>query len=251
MKKLGLIGYPLSHSFSKKYFENKFQQENIKGYQYDLYELKNIDEFPQLLTNHPELVGLNVTIPYKEQVISFLDGLSPEAEKIGAVNVIKIDENGEKIGYNSDYFGFYQSLINTKWNLENIQALVLGTGGASKAVKVALQDLNILYKTVSRQASVANLNYEDLTEKFIQNYQLIINTTPLGMAPRTETYPTLPYTFINENHLLFDLVYNPEKTLFLKKGETQGAQLKNGLEMLHLQAEKAWEIWTKKLHDND
>lgn len=250
MKKLGLIGYSLSHSFSKKYFENKFQQEKIEGYQYDLYELESIEGFNDLITQNSALVGLNVTIPYKEQVIPYLDTLSSEAQKIGAVNVIKIEENGQKVGYNSDYFGFRQSLVNTSWNLTNIQALVLGTGGASKAVQIALQDLNIPYQIVSRKPSSHGLVYEDLTEKFIQDFHLIINTTPLGMSPKIETYPDLPYTFIHENHLFFDLVYNPEKTIFLRKGETQGVKTQNGLEMLHLQAEKAWEIWTKKSQDN-
>lgn len=249
MRQFGLIGYPLSHSFSKKYFTEKFEQEQIAQANYELFELPAIDGFSELLQNTTDLVGLNVTIPHKQAVMPYLDALDDSAKRVGAVNVIKIDADNKKIGYNSDYFGFKQSLLNTGVAInEQTKALVLGSGGASKAVVVALEDLAVDYKIVSRNPQTTNaqqISYQDITSELIADSQLIINTTPLGMHPHTEACPNLPYEGITPQHLLFDLVYNPAQTLFMKKGEAQGAKTINGLEMLHLQAEKAWEIWNK------
>lgn len=242
MKVFGLIGYPLSHSFSKKYFTEKFQKENISGCTYELFELENIQLFTKLLEDETELKGLNVTIPYKQEVIPFLDGMHPSAEKIGAVNVIK-PENGKLIGYNSDYFGFKTSLEGFLEGDLSLKALILGTGGASKAVRVALEDLNIPYQYVSRTKTDTSIGYDDIDETTIKEYRLIINTTPLGMSPNVEQCPAIPYDFLTDKHYLFDLVYNPLETLFMKKGLEKGAKAINGLEMLEQQAEKAWEIW--------
>jgi len=246
MRQFGLIGYPLSHSFSKKYFTEKFEQENIAQASYELYELSSIDLFPALLAKHLDLVGLNVTIPYKQAVMPYLDALDTSAQKVGAVNVIKI-ENGKKTGFNSDYYGFKQSLINSHFSINtHTQALVLGSGGASKAVIAALSDLAIQCKIVSRNpVNDQQIAYKSITSELIANYQIIVNTTPLGMHPHTNACPDLPYEALNENYLLFDLLYNPSETLFMKKGATQGAKVLNGLEMLHLQAEKSWEIWNQ------
>ncbi|MCS6794783.1 MAG: shikimate dehydrogenase [Raineya sp.] len=244
MKKLGLIGYPLTHSFSKKYFEEKFVRENLTNYCYDLYPLQNIGEFPQILKQNPELIGLNVTIPYKEKIIPFLDEISENTQKIGAVNTIAL-QKGKKIGYNTDYEGFLKSLQNFLDGYVPTQALILGTGGASKAVQAVLQHLQIPFQVVSRNKNPQNLTYNELSAEIIMQTQLIINTTPLGMYPDTHTYPPIPYESITENHFLYDLVYNPETTLFLQKGKEQKAHTKNGLEMLSLQAEAAWNIWKK------
>ena len=246
MNKLyGLIGYPLSHSFSKKYFTQKFEREHIPNAAYELFPLKSIEAFPGLLRKQPELVGLNVTIPYKQQVIPFLDRLDPIAERIGAVNTIKIDSaTSECAGHNSDYYGFKQSLQAWLANRKVEQALVLGTGGASQAVVCVLQDLAISYTYVSRRSLPEVITYEALrTEHQLADFPLIINTTPLGMMPHTDTAPDLDYDQLTSGHFCYDLVYNPQETLFMKKAVEQGAQVKNGLEMLHLQAEKSWEIW--------
>jgi shikimate dehydrogenase len=245
MNKYGLIGYPLGHSFSKKYFTEKFAKEGIANSVYDLYELKTIDEFPALLQNEPELKGINVTIPYKEQVIKYLDCLDASAEKVGAINVIKITEEGEKIGYNSDYYGFRNSLIKflNDNSISSIKALILGTGGASKAVKAALAELGIVYLIVSREAGRADLTYAGLNQSHLQQYSLIINTTPVGTYPKVDGCPEIPYQYLSASNLLYDLVYNPEVTLFMQKGIDAGAKVINGLPMLYLQAEKAWEIW--------
>lgn len=245
MYKLGLIGYPISHSFSKKYFQEKFEKENIKNYEYDLYPLEKIEDFPLLLQKNPELVGLNVTIPHKQNVISYLDEMDSFAQKIGAVNTIKI-ENGKTKGYNTDYVGFMDSLKTWIGDTTKIDALILGTGGASKAVQVALQTLQIPFRLVSRNGDEENiLSYNSLNERIIKKYQLIINTTPIGMYPNIEDFPKIPYQYLTQEHFLYDLVYNPEETMFLKKGEKQKSKTKNGLEMLYLQAEAAWNIWNK------
>lgn len=240
MKQFGLIGNPLGHSFSKVYFEEKFRKLKLDC-TYGLYQLTNINEFPQLWEDNPGLVGVNVTIPYKQSVISYLDELSNEAHKIGAVNVIKRFKSGLK-GFNSDYFGFKRSLENWLPNT-HLSALVLGTGGASKAVQVALQDLGITYRSVSREKSKASFTYDQIDGKMISEYRLIINTTPLGMSPEMETKPDLPYSFLTSNHYLYDLVYNPENTSFMQEGERRGSKVKNGYEMWLLQAEKSWGIW--------
>jgi shikimate dehydrogenase len=247
MNKYGLIGYPLGHSFSKKYFTEKFAKEGITNSVYDLYELKTIDEFPVLLQTQPELKGINVTIPYKEKVINYLDHLDASAEKVGAVNVIKVTEEGEKIGYNSDYYGFRNSLLKflDENSISDTKALILGTGGASKAVKAALEELNIAYLIVSREAGKADLTYTTLDQSYLQQYPLIINTTPVGTYPNVDTCPGIPYQHLSASNMLYDLVYNPELTLFMQKGIDAGAKAINGLPMLYLQAEKAWEIWQK------
>lgn len=247
MKKFGLIGYPLSHSFSKKYFTNKFEKEGISDCSYELFPIESIQELPQVLADNPELIGLNVTIPYKEQVLPFLDKLDPKAEAIGAVNTIKI-EDGKLTGYNTDYNGFKDSL--TKFigpNPSPQKALILGTGGASKAVKAVLEDLGIEYQFVSRKLEEGQLSYNSISSSpnHLLTSSLIINTTPLGMSPNEESLPDLPYSHLTPNHLLFDLVYNPMKTAFMQKGIDANCWIKNGLEMLHGQAEKAWEIWNK------
>ncbi|WP_200975348.1 shikimate dehydrogenase [Echinicola sp. 20G] len=245
MRKFGLIGYPLKHSFSKKYFTEKFEKENISGCQYELYELDTIDKFPELIKNNPELEGINVTIPYKQQVIPFLDELEPSCEAIGAVNCIKV-RNGKLIGYNTDYIGFKDSLKSWLNGADQTKALILGTGGASKAVKQALISLNIPYMMVSRNTNEPDLvTYNELVknEKHLQEHHLIINTTPLGTFPNTEEMPDIPLSQIGREHKVYDLVYNPEKTFLMRSMEARGAVVKNGLEMLHLQAEAAWEIW--------
>ncbi|MBK7504979.1 MAG: shikimate dehydrogenase [Bacteroidetes bacterium] len=241
LKKYGLIGYPLSHSFSKGYFTEKFKKEGIENAAYETYPLEKISDFTTLLQNNPELVGLNVTIPYKEAIIPYLDELSEEAKKIGAVNTIKII-NGKKIGYNSDVVGFEKSLIQHLKPTHN-KALVLGTGGAAKAVWFVLEKLNIPYLKVSRTASENIIAYDTISIDLVKEYPLIINTTPLGMSPKLETKPDIPYQALTKNHFLYDLVYNPQTTLFLEMGQKMGATIQNGLPMLHGQAERSWELW--------
>ena len=245
MNKYGLIGYPLSHSFSKRYFAQKFVREGILNSSYELFPLEAIEELPALLQTHHDLIGLNVTIPYKQQVIPLLDRLDPVAERIGAVNTIKIDSaSSERVGYNSDYYGFKQSLESWLADKKVPQALVLGTGGASRAVVCVLEDVGITYRYVSRQSSSEAISYKALRQEHsLADFPLIINTTPLGMSPQVDTTPDLAYAQLTPEHFCYDLVYNPEETLFMKRSREQGAQTKNGLEMLHLQAEKSWEIW--------
>lgn len=246
MNLYGLIGYPLSHSFSKKYFTEKFEKESIKDSKYEMFEIKDIAEIVNIVKNNPNLKGLNVTIPYKEAVIKYLDKVDDSVKKIKAVNVIKIDSQGKMTGYNTDYHGFKNSLIKfIPPAYAELKALVLGSGGAAKAVKAALEDLNITFKTVSRKREGNNLSYEEVNKTVTDEYKLIINTTPLGMYPNIKDSPFLPYTSFTPEHFLFDLVYNPQETLFLIKGKARGARTKGGLEMLYLQAEKAWEIWNK------
>ncbi|WP_224994508.1 shikimate dehydrogenase [Cesiribacter sp. SM1] len=245
MRQFGLIGYPLGHSFSKGYFTEKFKREGINDAAYELYPLQRIDELPQLVAQTPQLAGLNVTIPYKEQVIPYLSSLHDSAQKVGAVNVIK-REGEQLIGYNSDYFGFKLSLQEWLGNkLNNLKALVLGTGGAAKAVGAALDDLEVPYQVVSRQSGPDTLSYAQLHQQpyLLLQHRLIINTTPLGMQPNLSSSPDLPYEQLGPDYYLYDLVYNPAETQFMKEGTKRGASAKNGLQMLHLQAEKAWKIW--------
>ena len=247
MRKFGLIGYPISHSLSKKYFTNKFEKEGIKDAEYELYPLQSINDLPDLIASNPDLVGLNVTIPYKEQVIPLLDALDPKAKAIGAVNTIKIKE-GKLTGYNTDYYGFKDSLvkfIGAKPMPKN--ALILGTGGASKAVKAVLEDLAIEYHFVSRKPNKGQLSYEQVNSSpnYLSTSSLIINTTPLGMSPNEDSLAELPYGQLTKDHFLYDLVYKPRKTAFMQKGIAAKCWVKNGLEMLHGQAEAAWEIWDK------
>ncbi|MGV3540230.1 MAG: shikimate dehydrogenase family protein [Rufibacter sp.] len=238
----GLVGFKLSHSFSQTYFSDKFKAEGIEGSTYHLFELDAIDEFPQLIASHPNLKGLNVTIPYKESVIPFLDSLEPAAARIGAVNVIKF-QNGKLIGHNSDYQGFMQSLQNFYHCYSQSQALVLGTGGAAKAVMAALEYLNISYKVVSRTKREGQLTYEELTPSLMSSVSLIVNASPVGTYPKADEAPAIPYELLSSHHYLYDLVYNPAETLFMKRGKEMGAKTINGYEMLCLQAEVAWQIW--------
>ena len=238
MTQYGLIGYPLSHSFSKQYFTEKFKREEIKA-TYELFELPDIQAFPTLLKCNPALAGLNVTIPHKQAIIPYLTQLAPSAEKVGAVNVIKIEKNGSLVGHNSDYTGFRQTL-EAFIDLPTFSALVLGNGGAGKAVEAVLQDLGIAYAVVARQASI---KFEDVTTEMIDKHKLIINATPLGMYPHIASLPTLPYKAITSSHFVYDLVYNPTDTLFLQKAKLQGAKTMHGLEMLYAQAEAAWLIF--------
>jgi shikimate dehydrogenase len=248
MKKYGLIGYPLTHSFSKKYFSDKFEREGISDCQYDLYEIPDISYLAEIVEKEKELIGLNVTIPYKEQVIPFMDQLDPACAAIGAVNCIKITENG-LIGYNTDYFGFKTSLVS--WlGKERPKALILGTGGASKAVGQALNDLEIPFLKVSRKEhplAENTISYKGIKNApaYLKDYPLIINTTPLGTYPNIGGMPELAPAYFNENNWYYDLVYNPTETAMMTATAKKGAKTKNGLEMLHLQAEAAWEIWNQ------
>ncbi len=246
MKNLyGLIGYRLSHSFSKKYFSDKFAQERIVDSTYELFELEGIQEFPEVVKKHPELRGMNVTIPYKQQVMRYMDELDSSAKQVGAVNTIKF-EGDKRIGYNTDYYGFKESLENWLGADSIRKALILGTGGASKAVKCVLYALEIEFLLVSREASAYAITYEELRKNYhLKNFPLVINTTPLGMSPNTDSFPDIPYEQLYDSHYCYDLVYNPERTAFMQRAEARGAAVKNGLEMLHLQAEKSWEIWNR------
>lgn len=243
MRKFGLIGYPLSHSFSRSYFLKKFLEENITDCEYLNFPITEISELPLIISRNQELYGLNVTIPYKEQVIAYLHETDPDAGKVGAVNTIKINRKGNTYflkGFNTDIYGFttaLEEILTTKPG----KALILGTGGASKAIAYSLKKMNISYQFVSRKKG--NLTYNDIDKVIINEHKLIINTTPLGMYPDTDSYPDIPYHFLNQEHILFDLVYNPSMTLFLSKGKEQGASISNGLRMLYLQAERSWEIW--------
>ena len=245
-KKFGLIGKTVSHSFSKNFFDEKFFRDGLRDHHYNLYPLKEISELKTLLNSTPDICGLNVTIPYKEQVIPFLDELSVDSKEIGAVNVIKVD--GDKLGgFNTDCDAFLETL--KRWLPAGIEfkALVLGTGGSSKAVKVALQKLGISFEMASRQQGQAQHTYESLkmNPAVLENSNLIINTTPLGMSPDTESFPPIPYDSLGSQHYVYDLIYNPARTMFLQKAEMRNAKIKNGLEMLHVQAEKSWEIWSR------
>ncbi len=246
-KILGLIGYPLTHSFSKQYFTEKFKNEGVTDYVYRNFELDDVKRFSELLKTYPDIVGLNVTIPYKEKILDFVDELSPEVATIGAANTLVIHPETKKIiAYNTDTYGFKQSLL-PFLKPEHRKALILGTGGAAKAVAYTLQQLNIDAVMVSRQPKdVTQLSYSDLNEKIVKSHLLVVNTTPLGQFPDIEKKPAFPYNFITNRHLFYDLIYNPTKTSFLKKAENQGANICNGLNMLQLQAEKSWQIWQEQ-----
>jgi shikimate dehydrogenase len=241
IQQYGLIGFPLSHSFSPNYFNRKFGENNITA-QYESYPIEDISLLPDLLQQTPKLAGLNVTIPYKTSVIPYLDFISLEAQQIGAVNCIKLVD-GQLLGFNTDHYGFSESL-KPLLNKGIKNALVLGSGGSAQAVLYALKQIGIPYKIVSHSGK-GDFNYSELDEEIIQEHLLIINTTPLGMYPKTDEYPPIPYEYLDSSHLLLDLIYNPELTDFLKRGAAKGARIKNGLEMLHLQAEKSWEIWNE------
>jgi shikimate dehydrogenase len=243
MRNFGLIGFPLVHSFSKRYFTDKFEREGIDA-GYDLYELKNMMEFPALI-QQIVFSGLNVTIPYKEKVITFLDEIDETATQIGAVNVIRFIRNGNELklkGYNSDAIGFEKSIVPALKDFHH-HALILGTGGASKAVDYVLQKLGLQTLLVSRQLKTVGLTYDQLNQDILSKYTVIVNTTPVGTFPHTDECPAIPYEFLTSKHLLYDVVYNPSETLFLKKGKERGAQTLNGEGMLTGQAIAAWEIW--------
>lgn len=248
-KTYGLIGYPLGHSFSRRYFNEKFANEGIDA-EYCNFEIPAITEFNDIVSNHPDLAGLNVTIPYKQQVIPYLDSLDDEAAAIGAVNVIKVIRDPEEpetvrlIGYNSDVIGFRESIAPFITD-ERRKALILGTGGASKAVYHGLKSLGVEPVFVSRTPRDGMLSYDRLTPEVMAEYRVIVNSTPVGTYPDVESCPDIPYEYLTPGHLLYDLVYNPELTTFLKKGAEHGAAIKNGHEMLELQAIGAWNIWNK------
>lgn len=240
--RFGLIGYPLGHSFSKKYFTEKFENEGLsQNYQYDLFPIENVEEIKEIIDNYPELKGLNVTIPYKQSVISFLDEMDESASSVGAVNTIKI-QDGKTKGFNTDVIGFKKSLQSFLGETKVKKALILGTGGAGKAVAHVLNQLKIAYQWVSRKSTDEMLDYQSLKGK-LNDFQLIINTTPLGTYPNVESCPELPYQELNGQHFLFDLVYNPAITKFMKRGLDAHCKVINGLEMLYLQADAAWDIW--------
>lgn len=247
MDKYGLIGYPLGHSFSIGYFNEKFENEGINA-QYINYEIPKLDNLLEILNSTPELRGLNVTIPYKEQVMKYLDYVSPEAKAIGAVNVIKVEHKASKTilkGFNSDVIGFTKS-IEPLLERYHKKALVLGTGGAAKAVYFGLKSLGLKPRYVSRRKSLEGLTYYDLSPKVIKEFNVIVNCTPLGMYPKVEECPELPYESMDSHTLLYDLIYNPDETLFMRKGRLNGATVKNGLEMLLLQAFATWDFWNGK-----
>jgi shikimate dehydrogenase len=246
MERLGLIGYPLSHSFSVPYFTEKFSREGISGYAYENYPMESVQEIMPLIEEKEDLVGLNVTIPYKQQVMPLLDEIDAEAAEIGAVNTIKITRTSGQVhlkGFNSDAYGFRESLI-PLLGAGHSRALVLGTGGASRAVTFVLDQLGIEHRFVSRDPDEDQFHYQDLCYAVMKNHTLIINTTPLGTYPKTSTFPNIPYDLLTPGHILYDLVYNPPETEFIRLGKEKGAVTKNGHEMLILQAERSWEIWT-------
>ena len=245
MDKYGLIGYPLGHSFSISYFNQKFADEGINA-KYENFEIASIDQLEEVLATNPTLRGLNVTIPYKEKVMNYLDSISPEAQAIGAVNVIRVTHEGNNTklkGFNSDVIGFTQSIepmIDRHWHKK---ALILGTGGASKAINYGLKSLGLETVFVSRYERPGTIQYQSITPDVVKEYNVIVNCTPLGMYPRTEECPLLPYEAMDSHTILYDLIYNPDETLFMTRGQEYGAEVKNGLEMLLLQAFASWEFW--------
>ncbi|QNM86994.1 shikimate dehydrogenase [Polaribacter pectinis] len=244
-KLFGLLGKDISYSFSRGYFTEKFKNLELKKHKYVNFDIQQITDFPSIIKNEEFLEGMNVTIPYKEEVITYLDKLDKTAKKIGAVNTIKFTKRGNLKGYNTDVFGFENS-IKPFIKKHHKKALILGTGGASKAIAFALKKNDIKFKFVSRKPQrKKEISYADLTEEILEKYQIIINSTPVGTSPDVDKSPNIPYQFITEKHLLFDLIYNPEITTFLAKGKEKGATIKNGYEMLELQAEESWRIWNR------
>lgn len=244
MDKYGLIGFPLGHSFSRNFFNEKFENEGIKA-KYINFEIPQIEDLPEILASNPELKGLNVTIPYKQKVMAYLDELSPEAKAIGAVNVIRVSHKGKDVvlkGFNSDVIGFTRS-IEPMLEPAHKKALILGTGGASKAIEYGLKTLGLETLFVSRTKKENTITYEEVTPEIIKEYNVIVNCTPLGMYPKADTCPDIPYEAMDGHTILYDLIYNPDETLFLTKGARYGAKTKNGLEMLLLQAFASWEFW--------
>jgi shikimate dehydrogenase len=249
MRYFGLIGYPLSHSFSKQYFTDKFEREGIKNCQYDNYPIEHISLLPELVASKSGLAGLNVTIPYKEQVIQFLEMPDQDIACIGAVNTIKIIRQGNRnrlIGYNTDVYGFHHS-ISPYMQPHFRNALILGTGGSSKAVAYVLHNFGLHVIHVSRSPSrEGQISYKEVSRELIEKSQVIVNASPVGMYPNINSFPDIPYEFLTPGHVLFDLIYNPAESRFLALGKQQGTQIINGLQMLHLQAERSWIIWNEK-----
>ena len=241
MAKYGLIGHNIGYSFSKTFFNFKFEQEN-RNDSYENFDIPVVSELSNILENNPDLKGINVTIPYKESIIQLLDNVDKEARKIGAVNTIKINEDGTLIGYNTDYYGFAKALMEFL-PIKEKKALVLGIGGASKAVKYVLEIMNFEVTQVSRTKTDNNITYTDLNRDIIKQNYLIVNCTPLGTFPNIEECPDIPYEYLTEDHLAFDLTYNPRETKFMKLSKDRGARKSNGLKMLEYQAKKAWSIW--------
>ena len=247
MKTYGLIGHRLGYSFSRKFFTEKFAAEKLMAYEYVNFELDSINEFPGVFRQGKDICGLNCTIPYKQEIMQFMDEIDPEATQIGAVNTVKItNRDGKRVlkGFNTDAYGFEKSL-QSMLEKKHQKALILGTGGASKAIKHVLNKLDISYLSASieEQLFEKEIRYNQIDNELLKEYLIIIHATPIGTFPNVDNCPDIPYQSITSDHVLFDLVYNPEETLFLKKGKAQGAKTKNGLEMLHLQAIRAWEIW--------
>lgn len=243
MRVFGLIGFPLEHSFSPRYFESKFEKENINDAQFHLYPLSSIVQFPELTQKDKRIQGLAVTIPYKQEVIPFLDELDQEAKSIGAVNCIQFRE-GKLKGFNTDWKGFFNSLQPILKSYHS-KALILGSGGGSKAVQFALDKAGIKGQVVSRIPSKGELGYGDLDKETLYQHKLIVNCSPVGMYPQEDQAPAIPYNFLTSDHICYDLIYRPEETLFLKLAKEKGATVKNGMEMLELQAEMNWEIWNE------
>ncbi|RAV29996.1 shikimate dehydrogenase family protein [Sinomicrobium soli] len=248
MPLFGLVGKNISYSFSQVYFREKFQKLQLQDHSYTNFDIPEIGEFPLLVKRHPDLGGMNVTIPYKEAVIPYLSALSDKAKRIGAVNVIKVSRSG-LTGYNTDYYGFLASL-QPLLQPHHRNALILGTGGASKAIAFSLEELGIAYTFVSRSPAPQQLSYKDLDREIMEKYSIVINCSPIGTFPDTGRKPDIPYEHIGRGHLLYDLIYNPSETAFLREGRNRGAATSNGLKMLELQAEKAWEIWNSPEQQN-
>jgi shikimate dehydrogenase len=244
-KKYGLLGKNISYSFSKKYFTDKFEANHFDNCEYLNFDIPSVQNFPEIVKKTKGLKGLNITIPYKEEVIPYLDSLSKNAKKIGSVNTIKINKKKQLIGYNTDFYGFKKA-IKPLLKSHHTKALILGTGGASKGVAYALKKLKIEYDFVSRTPNEFEISYEELNADFFKEYTIIINTTPVGTFPNIEEYPKLDYSLFSKKHIAFDLVYNPEESKFLKLAKEHEAIIKNGYEMLIFQAEKSWKIWNKK-----
>ncbi|MEM9326998.1 MAG: shikimate dehydrogenase [Bacteroidota bacterium] len=249
MNRFGLVGYPLEHSFSKAYFTKKFQDMGISDtHVYEFYEMEDISSFPAIWDDNPDLIGTNVTIPHKQNVMKFLDAIDPGAQRVGAVNTVK-REGDKLVGYNSDYIGFKRSLTNWLENGKAYKCLILGTGGSAKAVQVALEDLGYDFQLVSRRQDKGDFMYTKFykDEGLFPSFDLVVNTTPIGMYPNVHDGPPIPYESMHKEQFFYDLIYNPEKTLMLTEAERVGARIKNGAEMLVLQAERSWEIWTNHI----
>lgn len=241
MRRYGLIGYPLTHSFSKQFFTEKFEREGLTDCSYENFPLENIADLPGLLAAHPDIAGLNVTIPHKKSVIPFLTDVAPAVQKTGACNCIRI-VGKKRIGYNTDVIGFHLSLL-PHLKVQHQQALILGTGGASAAVEYVLQQLAVPYLIVSRTPGANQIGYDQLSEEMMTNYTLVVNTTPLGTFPAVDTFPPLPYEYVGPDHFLYDMVYNPPETIFIQRGKEKGATVLNGMDMLIGQANASWDIW--------